>query len=176
MIIVNLYGGPGCGKSTTAAVVFAKLKELGIVVELAREAGKMEVWAKNHIALQCQPFLFGRQLLKLQTLETGGCAVAVSDSPLLLQTIYGSDLPESFCELVGYYDRFWPTTNFVLRRAKKFQQRGRIHTESESIAIDSKLRVVLDSRSVDYKVVSGDAFSMATEIVDSLGAIVGTTS
>jgi len=33
-LVVNLYGGPGTGKSTTAAATFAELKMAGINCEL----------------------------------------------------------------------------------------------------------------------------------------------
>ena len=40
MIVVNLFGGPGCGKSTTAAWLFNQLKERGINCEYVTEFPK----------------------------------------------------------------------------------------------------------------------------------------
>ena len=39
-VVINLFGGPGCGKSTGAAYVFSKLKMLGVNAELTSEYAK----------------------------------------------------------------------------------------------------------------------------------------
>lgn len=39
-LVVNLFGGPGSGKSTGAAYVFARLKMLGYNAELVTEFAK----------------------------------------------------------------------------------------------------------------------------------------
>ena len=44
MIVVNLFGAPGAGKSTGAAYIFAKLKMAGINAELVTEFAKDKVW------------------------------------------------------------------------------------------------------------------------------------
>ncbi len=43
-LVVNLLGGPGSGKSTTAADVFARLKWQDINCELVTEFAKDLVW------------------------------------------------------------------------------------------------------------------------------------
>lgn len=43
-LIVNLYGGPGTGKSTGAAYIFSKLKMDGIDAEYVTEFAKDKVW------------------------------------------------------------------------------------------------------------------------------------
>jgi hypothetical protein len=42
-ILVNLYAGPGTGKSTMAANVFSELKWMGVNCELALEFAKTKV-------------------------------------------------------------------------------------------------------------------------------------
>ena len=39
-LVINLFGGPGVGKSTLCASVFAKLKIMGIDCEMATEYAK----------------------------------------------------------------------------------------------------------------------------------------
>ena len=36
MLVVNLFGAPGAGKSTGAAYIFSQLKMAGIIAELVR--------------------------------------------------------------------------------------------------------------------------------------------
>lgn len=168
MLVVNLYGGPGCGKSTTAALVFAHLKIAGVVAEMARETAKFEVWAGNSAALECQPFLFSRQLLKLQVLDHGGCDVAVSDSPLLLSAIYGDMLPPTFREFVESCNDQWPSLDFRLARTKTFEPKGRLHTEAQAIALDNRIEDLLDDVGIKFSHISGGTVIGANRIVDKV--------
>ena len=47
-LCVNLFGGPGIGKSTTAAGVFNLLKLHGIETELITEFAKDLVWEERY--------------------------------------------------------------------------------------------------------------------------------
>ena len=47
MVVVNMFGVPGAGKSTGAAFVFAKLKMMGINAELISEFAKDKVWEES---------------------------------------------------------------------------------------------------------------------------------
>jgi ABC-type glutathione transport system ATPase component len=53
-IMVNIYGGPGCGKSTTAAGVFTLLKIHKIDCELVTEFAKDLTWENRHKTLENQ--------------------------------------------------------------------------------------------------------------------------
>lgn len=50
-IVINLFGGPGSGKSTGAAYIFSQLKMKGINCELITEYAKDKTWEKNFVAL-----------------------------------------------------------------------------------------------------------------------------
>lgn len=58
--VINLFGGPGCGKSTGAAYIFSLLKMKGMNVELVTEFAKDKTWEHNSKALTCQPYVFGK--------------------------------------------------------------------------------------------------------------------
>ena len=89
-IVVNLFGGPGCGKSTGAAYIFAKLKMAGVNAELVTEFAKDKTWERNSKALTCQPYVFGKQVYRIDR-----CAdqvdVIVTDSPIVLSLLYNED-------------------------------------------------------------------------------------
>ena len=53
-LIINLIGGPGSGKSTTAAGLFYKLKQMGIDCEMALEFAKDNVWEESLMTLNDQ--------------------------------------------------------------------------------------------------------------------------
>lgn len=52
-LVINLFGAPGAGKSTGAAIVFAELKKRGVNAELVTEFAKDKTWEGNAIALGC---------------------------------------------------------------------------------------------------------------------------
>ena len=64
-LVVNLFGGPGCGKSTVAALLFGKLKQHGVNCEMALEYAKDKVWEESFKTLEDQIYIFGKQLHKI---------------------------------------------------------------------------------------------------------------
>jgi len=51
MKVINLFGGPGCGKSTAAAGLFHLMKSNHMSVELVNEFAKEIVWENNLVTL-----------------------------------------------------------------------------------------------------------------------------
>lgn len=100
MICINFYGGPGIGKSTLAARVFAMLKAEGIKTELVGEFAKDLVYDKAYNVMADQHYLFAQQAHRLWRLAQSGVEVAVCDSPLLLNIAYNQD-PNN-----GYFNQF----------------------------------------------------------------------
>ena len=87
MIVVNLFGVPGAGKSTGAAYVFSKLKMQGINAELVTEFAKDMVWENNNKVLMNQEYIFGSQSYRLDRLRDK-VDVIVTDCPLFLTAFY----------------------------------------------------------------------------------------
>lgn len=143
MKVINLWGGPGAGKSTTAAGLFYKMKKAGYNVELVTEYAKDLVWDERHKLFKDQLYLLSKQNRRLDRLE-GKVEYAISDSPLLLVLAY---MPE------GYYSSFNKLTfdvwnnylnfNFVLNRAHEYTGDGRNQNETEAIAIDKDIEKIL---------------------------------
>lgn len=140
MLVVNLFSGPGAGKSTLAAATFAELKKRGITAELAGEFAKDCAWEGRTFPLTVQPYVFGEQLMRLKRLEHGGVEVAVCDSPLLLSKIYAPEgTPWQFGEAVGAcHEDFWNLNVWVTRSAG-YDPKGRFQTEEEAKAVDEAL-------------------------------------
>ena len=61
MKVINLYGGPGSGKSTTAAGLFSLMKIEGQRVELVTEFARDEINSGNAHRLQNQDWIFAHQ-------------------------------------------------------------------------------------------------------------------
>ena len=139
MLVVNLFAGPGHGKSTMAAHIFAALKDKGIVAELVGEAAKDATWRGDNATIGCQPWLFGEQLRRQQVLRSAGVQVAVADSPLLLSSVYGDYLPTCFHEVIRHFHCEFDNLNIILERIKPYEQRGRNQTESDAVNLHTRI-------------------------------------
>ena len=152
---INLYGGPGVGKSTMASMIFTRLKQHGQHVELVQEVVKQLVYADRRLTPWDQVHIFGQQfgveLLPLQ----GGVDRIVTDSPLLLQVIYAelNDCP-SYVSLRGIcrdFDKAYPTIDFFIRRnPTNYQRFGRWQDLGEALKLDQIIEDALISRGSPY--------------------------
>ena len=86
MLVVNLFGAPGAGKSTGAAYVFSQLKIKGVNAELVTEFAKDMTWEKNKKALTNQVYMLGNQLQRIYRCQDE-VDVIVTDSPILLNIL-----------------------------------------------------------------------------------------
>ena len=171
MRVVNLFAGPGAGKSTMAAGVFAGLKLRGVLAELALEFAKELTWEGRTSALNCQPFVFGEQLFRLQRLQDAGVEVVVTDSPLLLSAVYG-DVPDSFKDAIRKIDRkTFTSLNFFVTRVKTFEPRGRNQSAAEALALDYRIRDEMNRHLVQFKVVPGDDVGVGQVVGEVLEAL-----
>ena len=157
MIIVNLFGVPGAGKSTGAAYIFSQLKMKGINAELITEFAKDKVWENNEKVFKNQLYLFGKQSFRISRVQDE-VDVIVTDSPLLLSILYNQTpiLGENFNQLV--YDVFnsYNNINYLIRRTKPYNPSGRMQTEEESNALAQPMVDLLTNWNVPYSNISGD--------------------
>ena len=69
MLVVNLFGAPGAGKSTGAAYIFSRLKLAGINAELVTEFAKDKVWEESKAVFQNQAYIFGKQYFRISRVQ-----------------------------------------------------------------------------------------------------------
>lgn len=149
MIIVNLFAGPGSGKSTTCAGVFSALKLAGINCEMSLEYAKDKVWEESIKTLDNQIYIFGKQLHRLWRLKDK-VDVIITDSPLPLSIYYDKSDSEHFKNLVMEQFNSFTNLNFFILRDDTYNPKGRLQTESEAIEIDKNLRTVLKDNDIKY--------------------------
>lgn len=155
-LVINLFGGPGSGKSTSAALLFGHLKQHGYNVELVTEYAKELVWEERNKTLANQIYLLGKQTNRIEMLR-GKVDAIITDSPLLLCSIYrGEHYPQAFDDLVKWqYDQH-DNKNFFLNRVKQFNPKGRVHTLEQSIEIDTTVKSLLDRHEYTYETIPGN--------------------
>src|SRR6185295_3102403 len=142
MKVVNLYGGPGAGKSTAAAFLFAQLKNEGIKTELAREVAKDFIYEGREVQLaRNQLLITALQYAKLKDLEHTGCEVAITDSPLGLGIVYSKKEPyyQELWQLVTKLSNEFENINVNITRVKPYQKFARMQNEEEAKKLDHEL-------------------------------------
>lgn len=150
--IINLFAGPGAGKSTMAAALFANLKMKGINCELVHEIAKILVWEKRNEALKCQPYIFGKQLFMLERLIEQ-VEYIITDSPILLSPIYDRSKNQLFKEFVVDYFKKMDNINIFLERNSNrlYNPKGRNQTEEESKQIDIQIKNFLLENNIHFR-------------------------
>ena len=157
MIVVNLFGVPGAGKSTGAAYIFSQLKMNGINAELITEFAKDKVWENNSEVFKNQAYLFGKQSYRISRCKDK-VDVIVTDSPLPLSIFYntGEFLTENFNKSVMDVFNSYNNLNFLLLRTKPYNPIGRHQSEEESDALKQPMVQLLKERGISYIEVDGD--------------------
>ena len=176
-IVVNLFGGPGSGKSTGAAFVFSNLKMNGINCELVTEFAKDKTWEHNMQALSNQAYVFGKQFYRISRCEDQ-VDVIVTDSPIMLSTIYNNDprLGETFNKVVLDVFNSYDNLNYLLLRTKPYNPAGRNQTEAESDNICKEIETMLEANSIPFSYATGDISgytAIVREVLDKVAEVRG---
>jgi nicotinamide riboside kinase len=141
--VIGLLGGPGCGKSTLAAALYANLKQQGLTVELVREYAKNWAWRGEAVRIWDEPYLFTKQLRAESTLY-GKVDYIVTDRPLGMSIVY-EEFYNPDCSLLRLmYDeilnmqcaRDVVNLNLLVKRTKKYVTAGRFETEDKARLLD----------------------------------------
>ena len=147
--VINLFGGPGCGKSTTRAGLFYFMRIAGKSVEELTEWVKEAVYEKRDIAFADQIFTFGNQE-KSQNILCGHSDYLITDSPLLLSCVYGRNRTEIFEKLVIETFKSYENINIFLERPTTYSSKGRNESIDEAKRIDRQILTILDKNHIDY--------------------------
>jgi hypothetical protein len=174
--VINLFGGSGCGKSTTAALLFARMKLLGFHVELVREYVKYWAWNDRKVREWDQLYLLGKQSA-YESMLYGKLDYIVTDSPILLAGMYQEfrsngkdtyvrDAAEAFmkhAEGQGVVYR-----NFILKRGKPFDPRGRWENANQAVELDLFIERQLNTRGMNPTSIKGPDEQRDFEILGEL--------
>lgn len=173
-LVVNLYGGPGTGKSTTAALVFAMLKQQGYTAELVTEFAKDLVWEGRRETLEDQVYILGKQSHRVSRL-LGKVDVVVSDSPILLTYVYSRNLslvPQiALCSLAAAIHNETRSLDFFIVRDNEkhpYNPKGRYQDLAGAEEVDREVRKYVSPHVNFINITVGD--EAAEEIVDYVEA------
>jgi hypothetical protein len=169
MKVLNLWGGPGSGKSTTAAGLFYQMKKMGLEVELVQEYAKDAVWENRSNVLDDQIYIFAKQQRRISRLTDHGIEWAVTDSPISLGLVYLRDgvLSSHFNELVMEEFNKFENHNFLLKRNFAYNPVGRTQTPEQAEEVDQRIINLLNRYSVPYRTVTCGEHAVS-EILENL--------
>lgn len=154
-LIINLIGGPGSGKSTTASDVFYELKKKGVNCEMALEFAKDKVWEESFKTMDDQIYIFGKQFHKIWRLKDK-VDVIITDSPLLLSIYYNKEKSDYFNDfIIEQYNRF-NNKLFFIERNNDYQVEGRLQTIDEAKQIDEDVKAILERYDISYECVKNE--------------------
>jgi hypothetical protein len=167
--VINLIGGPGAGKSTLAAELYAKMKRQQLDVEMVREVAKEWALEGRKIGPFEQLSILGEQIKKESSLF-GKVQYVVTDSPVLLGAFYFdyNHDQEFMNKMVQDYYRFAQQNgvkflNYMVPRCDKYNTTGRFETEQEANDIDDAVYLYMACQDYEFTRFPNHSYSMVLD-------------
>ena len=179
--VINFFGGPGVGKSTTAAGVFHELKKRGIECEYVTEYAKDAVYDHHNETLKNQFFVSAQQHHKIWRVinyykKKDQDVIIITDSPLITGLFYIQNQTEAY----GFFSHFllsefiqmsdFPTEykpiNFIINRSTKYNPNGRNQTEEQAKEIDESILDFFDEYNLPCSLINSDC--CVKDLVDKI--------
>ena len=169
-MLISFVGGPASGKTTTAAMVFSRLKELGSPVEFIYEQARIHI-AKKKFKLGLKPedkliltdedqihiLSEQRDLENIMSQACGDKVNLISDSSTLNSLLYMSEeileteiVKTLVKDSVSRYDLVFYAP---LVKISSVLDPNRVHNEQESIKVNDKIPSILNRFAPGLKVI-----------------------
>jgi hypothetical protein len=139
-LVINLFGGPGCGKSTAKAGLFFEMKHLGYKVEVTEEFAKELTYEGDFGTMENEMFLLAEQDRRQRRL-LGKVDYIITDSPLLKSAFYVRGIYDSkaYLEHINTVFNSYYNYNVWVTRVCPYLTYGRSQTESEADDISKRI-------------------------------------
>lgn len=152
-LIINLFAGPGAGKTTCAWEIAEKLKKLGYVTEYVSEYAKELVWDDRADLLdgsvKNQTMVYNEQKHRVDRL-VGKVDFVVTDSPTLLSSVYLKERDDKFLDKIVKDFKSYNNFCIFVERGEGFECEGRIHSNEESRALDLSIKSLLKDNDIYF--------------------------
>lgn len=171
--IINIFGGPGSGKSIFCMELLSNMKKLNtnkpFTVEYVSEAAKNYVWTNSKIingSEKNQTILLGEQLHKLEILNNN-IDFIITDSPLFLNALYNKECTYEYEQIIARITNTYDNINYFLIRnlSVPYESAGRLQTLEQAIQIDKNLEHLLDKHKINYTKIHYDPITIAKKII-----------
>lgn len=172
--VINLFGAPGSGKSTTAAGLFYNLKLQHTHCEMVREYVKSWSWEGRKPGEYDQMYILGKQI-KYESLLYGKVDVIITDSPIILSGFYehlydvGDMVADAATKFMSkaqskgiIYKNYW------LESHAHYDERGRYQTPEEAEILGPQMKTWLTKMGVKLDVVDSQLEERVNYILNSI--------
>jgi len=167
--IINLFAGPGAGKSTVASGLFHEMKKLHIKCDAPYEFPKELAWNESNKEIKDQLYVIANQHRGIVR-SYGIVDYIILDSPLLLSLAYKNNYTSEYpanlygdsfeLMMIDIHNKYDNINVFLERPDKYHQNEGRFHDESMSLDLDNKIMEILNENDIDYTKVKVDEFTI----------------
>lgn len=150
-LVINFYGAPGSGKTVAATSLFANLKRRHMDAVLVSEFAHAKVVEENKMGLQNQLWIWANQQYNIFC-GYNHADVVVTDSPILLGSVYNKGSSPALHQLVMDEHRKYNNFNIVMELDESFPYSmvGRIHDQTQSLAIQNDIIELLEVHDITY--------------------------
>src|SRR5579859_6513123 len=151
MKVINIFVGPGTGKSVTRAELFAALKKEQKNCEEVIEFAKDLVYDEAYKVLENQEWIFANQHNRMFRFKDKVDFI-VTDAPLFNSIVYsgkGEDKKDFHKYVLSVFNRY-DNLNIYLERQTVYQQTGRYQDEEGAKKIDDEVLRLFDYFNVKY--------------------------
>ena len=154
---INVFGGPGSGKSVLTMWLFAELKIAGLNIQFVDEYVKKWAYEGKPISSFDQIYLFAKQMYKEESYLRAGADLIISDSPILMIGAYATRNNDPFKDelisLATKFNEIYPSINIFLdREGIPYQRSGRYEDYEAAVATDKVILSVLSDNLKSFEV------------------------
>lgn len=154
-ICINFFAGAGAGKSTMSTSVHGLLKMHNINSEYTAEHAKDLAWEGRLALRRNDVHIFAEQHNRQFRLD-GQVDCIISDSPLLLSSVY-RDPPDTLLHAFVLQEfKKYENVNFYVKRLKPYNPLGRQGDKKHAELIDEKTINMLRNEQIEFTIVDGN--------------------
>lgn len=171
--LINIYGGPGTGKTTVAAVLFARMKQKGMFVDMCMEYAKELVYT-GKLRGTNEYAIWDEQRRRHNVMLHGGVDFVITDAPLMQKVVYSQlfsgatdrELGDMVLEAENTELRYTRSLDIMLPEPpKEIDLKGRVHGYFDSLRIHNHTRQLLQNHGHLFYPVGG--INEVIEVVDN---------
>lgn len=148
--IINLWAGPGTGKSRTAAGLFNLMKYKGHKVELVTEVAKFLTYERNLTALNDQFIVMAQQEYTQRIIADSGVDWIVTDSPVMQGVVYAPEADRRIIrQCCDHFRKRYTNHDVFLKRdtTRAYEIYGRNQTLEQAQDLDADIRAIFSGAS-----------------------------